>query len=233
MKHLIIGKGRLGKTLLNSLKGIGQSITETIQDAEVIWITTPDSAIESKVKEIEKGLNEKHILVHCSGFFPSSILKNKKTDKLASLHPAFSFPKPLDFFPQEIFWAFEGNPFLFDYFAGLVLKWKGKVKQISENQKTLYHIACVFASNFPIVSLLIAEKLFEQIGLKFSDIKEGLVNPVCKKVFNNHKLNNILTGPAKRKDIETIMNEIEVLKGIDKDLSLIYKLLSDFVLKNL
>ena len=233
MKHLIIGKGRLGKTLINSLKGIGESITETIQRADIVWITTPDAVIESKVKEIEEGLNEKHILVHCSGFFPSSILKNKKTDKLVSLHPAFSFPKPLNFFPEGIFWAFEGKAILFDYFASLVSQWKGEIKQISENQKALYHIACVFASNFPLVSLLIAEKLFEQIGLNFSEIREGLVNPVCKKVFNNHELNNILTGPAKRKDIKTILKEIEVLKGIDNDLSQIYQLLSDFVLKNL
>ncbi len=233
MKHFVIGKGRLGKTVLNSLKGIGESIVDNVIDADIVWIVIPDSVIKDKVKEIEKDLSEKHILVHCSGFFPASILKNSKTDRLVSLHPAFSFSKPLDFFPENIFWAYQGDGALFNYFSSLVSKWNGKVKSISENQKAFYHIACVFASNFPVVSLLIAEKLFEKSGIKFSDVKQGLVKPVCEKVKKDIRLNDILTGPAKRKDTETILKEIEVLKGFNKDLSLIYKLLSDFVLKNL
>ncbi len=233
MKHFVIGKGRLGKTVLNSLNRIGEGIVDNVIDADIVWIVIPDSAIKDKVKEIEKDLSEKHILVHCSGFFPASILRNSKTERLVSLHPAFSFSNPLDFFPENIFWAYQGDSALFNYFSSLVSKWKGTAKYISEKQKAFYHIACVFASNFPVVSLLIAEKLFEESGIEFSDVKKGLVTPVCEKIKGDVRLSDILTGPAKRKDMETILKEIEVLKPFDKDLSLIYQLLSDFVLKNL
>ena len=233
MKHFIIGKGKVGKTLLSSLKACGEELGRDIHRSDVIWLTVPDSVIKKKVKEIESSLAEKHILVHCSGFFPASIMKNGKTNKLVSLHPAFSFSKPLDIFPEGIFWTFEGYGFVFGIFSDLIQKWKGKVKRISEKQKELYHIACVFASNFPIVSLLIAEKLFEKSGIEFEDIKKGLVHPVCEKVIGNSRLVDVLTGPAKRKDMETILKEIEVLKEKDFEISEIYRLLSNFVLKNI
>ncbi len=233
MTHFVVGRGKLGKTLLNSLAKIGEKIANSIYNADIVWIIIPDSSVEEKVREIEKDLNSNHILVHCSGFFPASIMKNSRTNRLVSLHPAFSFSKPLDFFPEGIFWTFQGENSCFDLFSALIEEWKGKVKIISEEKKALYHIACVFASNFPVVSLLIAEKLFEKAGIEFNDIKQGLVDPVCSKVIANENLFEILTGPAKRKDLKTILKEIEVLKRENLDLSEIYRLMSDFVLKNL
>ncbi len=233
MKHFVIGKGRVGQTLLNSLKGIGENIADNAINAEIVWIVVPDSVIREKTLEIERELTGKHILVHLSGFFPASILKNTKTENLVSLHPAFSFSKPLDFFPEGIFWTYQGDDSLFRYFSVLIGKWKGHIKKISERQKALYHIACVFASNFPVVSLLIAEKLFKECGIDFNDVSKGLVMPVCKKVIMGSELEGILTGPAKRKDYETIKKEIEVLTEKDSEFAEIYRLLSDFILKNL
>ncbi|BBB33594.1 conserved hypothetical protein [Thermotomaculum hydrothermale] len=232
MRHFVIGNGRLGQTLFNSLKNSGEEIADSIEKSDIVWIVIPDSFISQKVREIEPFLSKNHILVHCSGFFPASILENAKTDKLVSLHPAYSFSKPLSVFPENIFWTFQGDKSVFGYFSNLVKLWKGKIKKISEKQKAYYHIACIFASNFPVVSLMIAEKLFEKSGIEFNDIRDGLVNPVCLKVADNLNLKDILTGPAKRKDRETILKEIEFLKKSDEDLSEIYRLLSDFVLKN-
>ena len=233
MRHLVIGRGKLGKTLSNSLKCIGEDLVYNVAGAEVIWIVIPDSAIKNKVKEIEKDLTGKHILVHCSGFFPASILENAKTERLVSLHPAFSFSKPFNSFPENIFWAYQGDETLFGYFSEMVGKWRGVIKEISEKQKKLYHIACVFASNFPVVSLLIAGKLFKECGIDFKGVSKGLVSPVCEKIIAGDELYGVLTGPAKRKDMETILKEIAVLREKDLDISEIYRLLSDFVLKNL
>ena len=81
--------------------------------------------------------------------------------------------------------------------------------------------------------MLIAEKLFKECGIDFNDVSKGLVMPVCKKVIMGSELEGILTGPAKRKDYETIKKEIEVLTEKDSEFAEIYRLLSDFILKNL
>lgn len=233
MKHLVVGQGKLGRTILNSLERIKYRVCHTVESADIVWITVPDSAIRSMVKQLEKDLKPDTVLVHCSGFFPASILKNQKTDKLVSLHPAYSFSRSLMFFPHGIFWTFQGRESLFDYFKILVEKWKGKIAKIEENQKPLYHSACVFASNFPVISLIIAKKLFEQCGIDYEHIFKGLVSPLCEKVSKNSVPEQLLTGPAVRRDLDTILKEIEVLKEKDENISEIYRLLSEFVLQNM
>jgi len=233
MKHLVVGQGKLGKTILNSLEQIKYRVCHTVESADIVWITVPDSVIPSIVKQLESELKPETVLVHCSGVFPASILENRKTDKLVSLHPAYSFSRPLRFFPHGIFWTFQGRGSLFEYFRILVERWKGKIAKIDKTQKPLYHSACVFASNFPVVSLLIAKKLFKECGIDYEDVFKGLVSPLFEKVSSTSVPEQLLTGPAIRRDLDTILKEIEVLKEKDKNISEIYRLLSEFVLQNM
>ncbi len=233
MKHYIIGRGRLGGTLEKSLLAVKEDIAKTIENADIVWITVPDSAITRVVMEIKNSLSEKHILVHCSGFFPASIMENSVTDNLVSLHPAYSFPYPLKGFPEGVFWTFEGKNSLFDLFYSLIEKWKGVVGIIESDKKPLYHTACVFASNFPIASLLMADEIFRELGIEGGTIFKSLVFPVFERLMEGLEVKSALTGPAKRKDMDVVKSEIEVLKEINPELSEVYALISRFILQKM
>ncbi len=233
MKHLIIGKGKLGTTIKNSLEKSGERTVSSLTEAECVWIVIPDSKIGEKVKEIEHRLNENQTLIHCSGSFPSSIMKNEKTEKLASLHPAYSFSEKLDFMPEGILWTLEGKNIDYEFFKKLISLWKGKLFRISETQKPLYHIACVFYGNLALIPMIMAEKLLKECGIPSEVLFKSLFYPLSEKLKTGKTPYEILTGPAKRKDLKTVENHIKTLEKLYPDFAKIYKELSEFILHNL
>ena len=83
--------------------------------------------------------------------------------------------------------------------------------RIADEDKGYYHALCVMASNF---SSLFWGHFFEQMGDRF-DLQSHLLLPYFEKTFQNisQAQRLILTGPLKRKDRKTLMNDLGALKG--------------------
>ena len=101
-----------------------------------------------------------------------------------------------------------------------------KVFQIDENQRKILHLSAVFACNFSNQMYLIAENLLSKSDLDFE-----MLQPLIAETANKIKTNapqSVQTGPAKRKDLQTIRNHIDLLN--DDELKLIYQLISDQII---
>ena len=98
---------------------------------------------------------------------------------------------------------------------------------INEKQRKTFHLAAVFACNFSNQMYAVAEDLLKKSDLDFEMLKPLIVE-TANKIIKNYP-SNAQTGPAKRKDLQTIKNQINLLE--DADLKSIYKLITNQILK--
>ena len=94
-------------------------------------------------------------------------------------------------------------------------------------QRKQLHIAAVFACNFSNHMYSIADDLLAKKNIDFSILLPLIRQTVQKLEANSPK--EVQTGPAKRKDLQTIKNQINLLE--DDDLRNIYKLITNQILK--
>ena len=98
---------------------------------------------------------------------------------------------------------------------------------INKKQRKTLHLAAVFACNFSNQMYYIAEDLLKKSDLDFEMLKPLIIETANK--IKEHSPKSVQTGPAKRKDMQTIKNQINLLE--DDDLKSIYKLITNQILK--
>ena len=102
------------------------------------------------------------------------------------------------------------------------------VIECTDEDRCYIHMNAVYVSNFVNVMLQIGEKLLKKKSLDIS-ILEPLVKETIKKSFVMGA-ENALTGPARRHDMNTIQNHLNLLND-DVEEKKIYELLTDYILK--
>lgn len=238
----IIGFGKVGSSLYDLLreksikvnifsvtKGKG-NLNDLVKDSELIFITVKDDLIPLRIKDISKikGVKGKHF-IHLSGATPLSILKplKKKGNLIGKLHPVQTFPERNRESFKDIYATFSGDEKTFKVLKRIFSK-DFKIIKMDEKRQILIHIACVFASNFPLYSILKAEEIVESLKLK-----REILKPILNAFFKNAIIKgakNSLTGPAKRRDLRTIKLHKKILKNFKKDLYEIYNYLTEKIL---
>ncbi len=195
------------------------NIIATAQSAEIVFITTPDKAIEATCAEIaaRQGFAPESIVIHCSGALPSSILEPARScgAHIASLHPIQSFAEAkqaIKLLPGSYF-GFEGDSETEETARQLVEALEGKWLAISTEDKPLYHVAAVFACNYVVTLLNIGVRLLEEIGVATQDALPALLPLLCGTVDNLKRLGlpQALTGPIARGDIKTVESHLQAL----------------------
>lgn len=88
------------------------------------------------------------------------------------------------------------------------------------------HLSAVIAANFPVFLLREAERL-----LTAHDIPPDLLHPLWKATTEKalHGADNAVTGPARRGDIDTIAQQMDLLAG-EPELRRTYAALSDLII---
>ncbi len=220
MRFSVIGVGRAGSSIIRSLceagweftgcvsrepsyadqavkkyGGIREEKPEKILESDIIFITTPDREIKNAVPETSS------ILAHMSGFLSSSILGENSF----SIHPVL----PLSPFTSlhERFFTIEGKRV--DIAKKVVETLKGRYMVISPDEKPLYHLACVVASNHVLSILYLSSKLMEgRIP------EEEIINLALETLKKAEKegIVQALTGPVERGEKEVIEKELEKAK---------------------
>jgi predicted short-subunit dehydrogenase-like oxidoreductase (DUF2520 family) len=102
-----------------------------------------------------------------------------------------------------------------------------KVFKSNSDQRKAIHVAAVFASNFTNHMLTIAGSLLENEKLDLELLKPLIVETLNKSLMIGPE--KAQTGPAKRGDLEILDKHIEFLQH-DKDLTAIYKLISQHII---
>jgi len=242
MKIGIIGFGRVGSSLFDFLeeknlivspysksKRIGD-FKRVILDSEIIFICVKDDLIPERVRKIDKlEINNKKHFIHLSGATPLPLLDplKRKGHYTGKLHPIQSFSERNKEAFKNIYATFSGDKETLNILKDIFGK-DLKIIELKEREQLLIHIACVFASNFPVYSIIKAEEILEKLNLE-----REILNPLIKTSIYNvieKGAKNSLTGPAKRRDIRTIRVHKKILKNFKKDIYSIYNYLTKKIL---
>ncbi|TVQ65628.1 MAG: DUF2520 domain-containing protein [Balneolaceae bacterium] len=246
----VIGRGALGSALSDFFGSDGWEIIPgpdnreqfyrfisdekpEIEDrtfGEIVFITTPDDQIEEiaeKLSELPSLQWERRIAVHCSGVLSSgslAALKNKGAS-VASMHPVQTFVKgDLKNRFENIYISLEGDENACLQLERIVKQMKASAMRVSPEQKTAIHTAAVIASNYMVSLMSAANRVLESNGVGSGfDILRPLLRQTSANLLASEP-QEVLSGPVKRGDIDTIARHLELLEG-NRDLTTLYKLL--------
>lgn len=188
-------------------------------EADVVFITTPDGAIETVCRHIAAtgGFRAGSIVLHCSGALPSTILAPARQAGawIGSLHPLQSFAVPtLDRNPfAGIIVSVEGDGPALQAAEALAADLNAHPQQIFTEAKTLYHAAAVVASNYLVTLLDLAFGLLQRAGVARQDA-HGVLRPLIDGTLANVARIGppaALTGPVARGDRETVAHHLEAI----------------------
>jgi len=216
--YLIIGDGRLAKHLsfyfdslnisyLNWSRNSGLNLEELTKNSSHILIAISDQAIANFVEENDY-LKSK-ILIHFSGA--------THVEGVHTFHPLMTFTNELydkDFYPTIPFINFTNDLNFFDVFPGLT----NPSQKLDQKLMPYYHALCVTGGNFTTLLWAKCSEAFLDIG-----INSEMIKPYMQKVFANTLADPVknLTGPLKRKDKMTILNNLNAIE--DRKLKNLYQ----------
>ncbi len=241
---VILGAGRLGTALSLSLiqqgqplcclwnrrppsqKGddipyfIGSIPPKICQQADLLLLTVSDHAISEIVDKLclEKLVSSGQVVLHCSGLFHSEILEplQEVGCEIGSMHPLQPIASAET--TQQLFTGvavgIEGSPIAQQAARKLTQELGGQPFSLEGIDKTLYHAAAVFASNYVVGLAHVAVQLMHQAGLH--DAPLDLLLPLLQRAVDNlgaTGLPDALTGPISRGDASTIAQHINALKS--------------------
>jgi predicted short-subunit dehydrogenase-like oxidoreductase (DUF2520 family) len=194
----------------------------TSKKADIVFITTSDSAIEEVCIKIssERGFSPGAIVFHTCGALSSEILGSARTvgAHVASLHPLQSLAdvnEAVKTLPGSFF-VIEGDERALSVAREIVTALKGKEVTLKVDKKPLYHAGASVASNFLVATVGFGLDLFEAAGINRQDSLNALMPLIKGTVKNIDALGvpSALTGPIARGDSGVIEDH---LKSIVKE----------------
>jgi len=169
------------------------------EQCDFILIATNDDSIDEIVKK----------LVH-----PSNIetLHRKDIDNYGVLYPLQTLQKGRAVKKNEVPFLIEGSDTIVnDHISNLCDSCGFTYRKVDSNNRKLYHLSAVIASNFTNHLLNIAAKTLESNDLKM-DILRPLMEETVAKAFDRGA-HDSQTGPAKRGDTETMKKHTDLLSN--------------------
>ena len=200
-------------------------ISKLDRNAAIYIISIKDDAIA----ELSKALKlEDQLIVHTTGSVEMEILKHTSKN-YGVFYPlqTLSKNKAADFSSIPLCIEANNKPALnkLKRFAKSI---SSNVQEIDSSQRKILHIGAVFACNFSNHLYAISASLLSKHGLSF-DLLKPLIQETAEKI-KHHDPKLMQTGPAIRKDKKTMESHLKMLSD-EKDLKIIYKLLSDHIQK--
>ena len=183
--------------------------------SHLLFITTSDDAISEVCGNIARhGFGNCQAVFHLSGALSSLALAPAEKAGLgaASIHPLGSFTdfqQARKLLPQCWF-TIEGNERGLFWAERVLTRLGAKFRQLSNEQKPLYHLAAVYASNYLVSLLAVAAEIWEDLGLEPDEGLWQLAEGTLANIRNDGIFHS-LTGPVKRGDLETVALHKEAL----------------------
>lgn len=238
----VIGKGNVGRSFAAELRERPQgfhlhshlaarakdfSILRKNGGPEVILIAAKDDEIAKvSAKAIANAGENLRLILHVAGSLSPNILAHQDSVARLTLHPAQTFPKADSA-------LFQGISFMACSEEQGAINWAKKFTQalgarslitLQEDQLPLYHAMLVFAANATVLLGKAIELLSEQLEQTPKKMKE-VVRPLMRQAMNNvltHSAEEVLTGPIRRGDAQTIRKHQQELKKVSPELRKLY-----------
>lgn len=206
-----------------------------LRGADLIIITVSDHQMRSVAQKLagNKYLNlRRTIVAHTSGMHTSEELTALKMRgaRVCSLHPIQSFPNGMSVADQVkaldgISYGFEGSRSILLVMKKIVRDLRGRIVVVPKDEKILYHIACVVASNYIVAMLGAAEDLFPGGSKKRAVVHLARLAESSLANALRSSPSRALTGPVARGSVEVVRRHLRELKRRRKDLLPFYKAL--------
>jgi predicted short-subunit dehydrogenase-like oxidoreductase (DUF2520 family) len=186
-------------------------------NAELVFITTPDDAIASVAAEVKWRPGQS--VVHCSGADSVDILQPAREAgaKVGAFHPLQTFASPqqaMENIPGSTF-ALEAEEPLLGTLKSMAAAFEGQWVELKSSDKVLYHAAAVMACNYMVTLTKLATDLWQTFGVPPPKATKALV-PLLRGTLHNIETIGIpqcLTGPIARGDVGTINKHLDALKS--------------------
>lgn len=199
-------------------------ISDIPEDADFYLISVSDNALQSVINEMR--VTDK-LIFHTAGSFGLEVFGDRFM-KSGILYPLQTFSKNHQLDLSVVPFLVEGCDeetsddlyFLANQLSGLVLK-------LDEQKRKWIHLAAVFASNFTNHMYVIADDILEKENLGIS-LLYPLMEETLRKAQKN-KPHKGQTGPAIRRDTNTIENHLKLLADYP-DLQKMYTFISSNIM---
>jgi len=184
-------------------------------NAELIFITTPDDAIAPVAAEVKWHPGQS--VIHCSGADSVDILQPAKEAgaKVGAFHPLQTFAsvkQAIDNMPGSTF-ALEAEEPLLATLKEMAGALSGNWVVLKASDKVLYHASAVIACNYLVTLAKLAGDLWQTYGVPPQTATQALL-PLLRGTLHNIEtigIPNCLTGPIARGDIGTINKHLNAL----------------------
>lgn len=194
-------------------------LSTLVAKCDIIFICTPDDAIGSIVSELS-GLNiQNKIICHTSGALSSNIFFDisSKSAYFCSLHPVMAINDKESSYKEmgSVFFTLEGDEEACSVFEKILCSKGNKYKIINSHDKSRYHMASVFLSNFVVALGQVSIDLLSEYG--FTE-REALDSLSYLSTGNLKKLIDVgpekaITGPVERCDTKTIKKHLDSISS--------------------
>lgn len=195
---------------------------DAILEADVYVIAVSDSAITEVSNQLP--FNDR-LVIHTSGAVSIEALKNQ--ERCGVFYPLQSFSKNTTVDFKKVPICIEANNSndqkLLLELGDLI---SSSVHLLNFKQRLSLHTAAVFANNFTNYLYQLSKEICDQKNVPF-EILKPLIEETAQKVKNAHP-NEVQTGPAARRDFETIKKHVHSLR--DKKHIELYELLTQHIL---
>lgn len=194
-------------------------------EVDLILISVPDHALEEVLQSLP---TSNTLMAHTSGSMSMEVLGVKGL-RWAVFYPLQTFSKDKKVNFSEIPIMLEASHVNdLKKLTNLAQKISHKVFHINSLQRKKIHIAAVFAANFSNYLYHIAEDLLSKNDIPF-EVIQPLIEETSDKIKTLRPF-DAQTGPAVRKDLDTIQAHLKDLEELPAYQE-IYKMLSEHIIK--
>ena len=209
------------------------------KNADIVFITTSDSAIRGVCSKIAAGNGFKRgsVVFHTCGALSSKVLLSAKKRGVytASLHPLQSLASVKEAvrrIPGSYF-SIEGDNNALSVARDIIASLNGREIDLKIQKKTLYHAGACAVSNYLVATIGLGLELFEAAGIGKKDSLKALMPLINGTVKNIRKLGipKALTGPIARGDSGIIRDHLKSISRDKRDLVDLYCELGRYTVK--
>ena len=201
------------------------NLSELSAETDLLIISVKDDAVET----VASFITLKNVLVvHTCGAVSMQVLEKNFAD-CGVFYPLQTFSKNRELDFRTVPLCLEStDKNSMDLLLDLARTVSNNVSVVDSNQRKTLHLAAAFACNFSNYLYSVSADLLQQNQLDFELLKPLILETALKvQTFLPAK---VQTGPAFRKDEQTMATHLELLKQ-HPDLQVIYQLLSQGIIK--
>jgi predicted short-subunit dehydrogenase-like oxidoreductase (DUF2520 family) len=251
MKVVIIGSGNVATTLGKKIKEAGTEIVQVVsrneknaaslasilfsshtfslsainKEADIYIVAVSDSRVAEIAQQLRLG---NKIIVHTAASVSKEVL-GIASSNYGVLYPLQSLKKEMQTIPPIPILVDANNKETLEFLRTFAQQWAYNVVAAKDEERLRLHVAAVFASNFANHILTLTEEYCKEEDLNFN-----LLYPLIEETIGRAKSVSpalVQTGPAIRRDMETVSKHLQILKSYPK-LHKVYKLMTDSIISH-